>query len=81
VRRFEDAGIEGLRDRRLGRPSPRRADAAEFVRMCMLYRERYRDFTVKRFHEALVREHNYKLCYTVTRLTLQSAGLVQTTRC
>ena len=74
--RFEDEGLEGLRDRRLGAVSPRRADAAEIGRMCGLYRDRYRDFTVKHFHEALTREHNYKLCYTVTRLALQSAGLV-----
>jgi len=47
--------------------------------MCGLYRDRYRDFTVKHFHEALVREHHYKVCYTVTRLALQSAGLVQKT--
>jgi hypothetical protein len=49
-------GIEGLRDRRIGKVSPRR----------------YSDFTVKQ----LVQRHNYKLCYTVTRLSLQAAGLV-----
>jgi hypothetical protein len=77
--RFEGEGPEGLRDRRLGMVSPRRADATEIGRMCGLYRDRYRDFTVKHFHEAMVREHNYRLCYTVTRLALQSAGLVQKT--
>ena len=41
-----------------------------------LFRECYRDFTVKHFHEQLVRRDNYKLCYTVTRLSLQAAGLV-----
>jgi hypothetical protein len=41
-----------------------------------LYRERYADFTAKHFHEQLVRRHGYKLCYTVTRLSLQAAGLV-----
>jgi hypothetical protein len=75
--RFDDAGLEGLRDGRLGMASPRRADTGEIGRMCGLYRDRYADFTVKHFHEALVREHNYKLCYTVTRLALQSAGLVR----
>jgi hypothetical protein len=75
--RFDDEGLEGLRDRRLGAASPRRADTAEIGRMCELYRERYRDFTVKHFHETLAREHTYKLCYTVTRLALPSAGLVQ----
>ena len=75
--RFDEEGVEGLRDRRLGRRSPRRACAAELARMCALYRERYSDFTVKHFHEALIRDHNYHLCYTVTRLSLQSAGLVR----
>jgi len=59
--RFDEAGAEGLRDRRVGRRSPRRASAAELSRMCDLYQERYSDFTVKHFHEALVGEHNYRL--------------------
>lgn len=74
--RYEEEGSEGLRDGRLGKASPRRAPAAELSRMQILYQERYRDFTVKHFHEQLVKRHNYKLCYTVTRLALQGAGLV-----
>src|SRR3974390_551562 len=74
--RCGEAGIEGLRDRRIGKISPRRASARELERMHELYRELYGDFTVKHFHEHLVRRHNYKLCYTVTRLSLQAAGLV-----
>jgi hypothetical protein len=72
--RYEDDGAEGLRDRRLGKVSARRAPASELTRMQILYQERYRDFTVKHFHEQLVQRHNYKLGYTVTRLTLQGAG-------
>jgi Helix-turn-helix domain len=74
--RYEEDGIEGLRDRRIGKVSARRAPARELERMHDLYRERYSDFTVKHFHEQLVRRHNYHLCYTVTRLSLQAAGLV-----
>lgn len=74
--RYEEDGIAGLRDRRIGKISPRRAPARELERMHELYRERYSDFTVKHFHEQLERRHNYKLCYTVTRLSLQAAGLV-----
>jgi hypothetical protein len=74
--RYEEDGIEGLRDRRIGKVSPRRASARELERMHDLYRESYSDFTVKHFHEQLVRRHNYKLCYTVTKLSLQAAGLV-----
>lgn len=74
--RYEEDGIEGLRDRRIGKVSPRRAPARELGRMHDLYRECYSDFTVKHFHEQLVKRHNYKLCYTVTKLSLQAAGLV-----
>jgi transposase len=74
--RYDEEGEEGLRDRRLGRASPRRAPAAELSRMQVLYQERYRDFTVKHFHEQLQQRHDYKLGYTLTRLALQGAGLV-----
>src|SRR5580704_17020896 len=74
--RYEEDGSEGLRDRRVGKVSPRRAPERELERMRELYRERYSDFTVKHFHEQLQRRHNYRLGYTVTRLSLQAAGLV-----
>jgi transposase len=73
--RYDEDGAAGLHDRRLGKPSPRRAPAAELTRMQILYQERYRDFTVKHFHEQLQKQHDYKLGYTVTRLALQGAGL------
>ena len=47
--RYEEDGQDGLRDRRLAKPSPRRAPAAELTRMQRLYQERYRAFTVKHF--------------------------------
>lgn len=78
--RYDEEGRDGLRDRRLGKPSPRRAPAAELTRMQRLYQERYRDFTVKHFHEQLQKRHGYTLCYTVTRLALQAAGLVSKTK-
>ena len=57
-------------------PSPRRAPVAEIERMLGLYRELYRGFTVKHFHEQLGKRHNYTLGYTVTKLHLHRAGLV-----
>jgi hypothetical protein len=69
--RYGEEGPAGLRDRRSGKPSPQRASAAELTRMPQLYR----DFTVKHFHEQLEKRHDYKLGYTVTRLSLQGAGL------
>ena len=75
--RLRDEGPVGLRDRRIGKPSSRRAAVAEIQRMLGLYEERYEGFTVKHFHEQLQKRHNYKLGYTVTRLALHGAGLTK----
>jgi transposase len=75
--RFEEVGADGLGDRRVGRPSPRRAPEEELGRMLGLYRDKYGDFTVKHFHEQLVKRHNYVLGYTVTKLALHAVGLVR----
>jgi transposase len=73
--RHRDAGVTGLRDRRLG-PSPLRAATEEIERMLGLYRDLYRGFTVKHFHEQLAKRHNYTLGYTVTKLHLHRSGLI-----
>jgi transposase len=75
--RLREEGPSGLADRRLGKPSPRRASVSEITRMLELYRGSYADFTVKHFHEQLRKRHGYKLGYTVTKLHLQQAGLVR----
>src|SRR6201998_2035806 len=78
--RYEAEGDDGLIDRRMGRRSPRRAPQEELERMLGLYRDKYEDFTVKHFHEQLVKRHGYKLGYTVTKLNLHAAGLVKPAR-
>lgn len=75
--RLRDEGPVGLRDRRIGKPSSRRAAVEEIGRMLGLYQERYEGFTAKHFHEQLVKRHDYKLGYTVTRLALHGAGLTR----
>ena len=74
--RQQEMGEVGLADRRFG-ASLRRAPVAEIERMLGLYRDLYRGFTVKHFHEQLGKRHNYTLGYTVTKLHLHRAGLVQ----
>jgi transposase len=74
--RYREAGEPGLEDRRLA-PSLRRAPVAEIERMLGLYKSIYEGFTVKHFHEQLTKRHNYTLGYTVTKLYLHRAGLVQ----
>jgi len=75
--RFVEEGRDGLIDRRIGRPSGKRAAEAEICRMLGLYRAHYAGFTVKHFHEQMVKRHGYKLGYTVTKLRLHAAGLVR----
>jgi transposase len=72
--RLRDEGPSGLADRRLGKPSVRRAKAAEIARMLELYSGSYADFTVKHFHERLSKRHDYKLDYTVTKVHLHRAA-------
>lgn len=73
--RHREFGLAGLDDRRLG-PSPRRASVAEIERMLGLYRDLYRGYTTKHFHEQLIKRHGYTLGYTVTKLHLQRSALV-----
>ena len=75
--RYGEEGAAGLRDRRLGKPSPRRAAEDELARARGLYAEMYDGFTVKHFHEKLMERHGYRLGYTVTRLALQASGQVK----
>jgi transposase len=74
--RHRESGLGGVSDRRWA-PSLRRAPVAEIERMLGLYGDIYRGFTVKHFHEQLIKRHNYVLGYTVTKLHLHRAGLVQ----
>lgn len=74
--RYEEAGEEGLVDRRLGKVSPRRVPAEVVEAMLSLYRDRYRGWNVKHFHEHLVRDHNFAWGYTFTKTQLHAAGLV-----
>jgi hypothetical protein len=60
----EEEGVEGLRDRRVGKPSPKRVRAAEAERMLALYDGTYRGWNVKHFHEHLRRDHGFHWGYT-----------------
>ena len=75
TRRYEEEGEAGLVDRRLGRASGRRVPCDRAEEVERLYRERYQGFTVKHFHEHLVKDHGFGWGYTWTKLHLQWAGL------
>jgi len=75
--RFEEEGEAGLADRRLGKPSPTRIEAAEVERMLQLYRTVYCGWNVKHFHEHGVRDHKFTWGYTWTKTQLHAARLVE----
>ena len=75
--RLRDEGPEGLRDRRIGKPSSRRAAVEEILRMLGLYEERYAGFTVPSSSTSIERRHanscmslispRYSTCRCTTR--------------
>ena len=76
TRRYEEEGEAGLLDRRLGKASGRRVPADRAEEVERLYRERYQGFTVKHFHEHLIKDHGFGWGYTWLKLHLQWAGVV-----
>jgi transposase len=75
--RYDEEGLDGLCDRRLGRASARRAPVDEVNRVLELYRSRYTGFTAKHFHDKLRRQHAVRFSYSWTKLRLQDAGLIK----
>jgi len=73
--RFDANGALGLYDRRR-QPSRRQAPALEVKRILTLYRDTYRGFNVRHFHQVARREHGVTLSYSFVKLALQEAGLV-----
>ena len=78
--RYEDDGLAGLVDRRLGKPSWRRVPERDVLRALELYRDVYRGWNVKHFHEHLVRHHSFQWGYTYLKSQLHMAGLVARAR-
>jgi hypothetical protein len=74
--RYEEDGLAGLVDRRLGKPSWRRVAERDVLRALELYRDVYRGWNVKHFHEHMVRDHNFQWGYTYLKTQLHTAGLV-----
>ena len=76
-RRYEERGVDGLLDGRRGRPSPKGAPYADVERVLKLYRQAYRGFNAKHFHEKLMEEHGIGYGYTWVKQLLQEAGYVK----
>lgn len=75
-RRYEEEGLHGLFDRRLGKASSRRVSVDRIEWMLEQYRTRHMGWTVKHFHDHLRAHHGFALSYSWTKTALQRAGLV-----
>jgi len=75
--RYEKYGVEGLRDNRKIKISPKRIPFEVAEKVLQLYRERYRGFNVCHFHEELEDVHKIKISYTWTKNLLQECGLIK----
>lgn len=80
IERYEEAGLEGLIDRRIEDVSHRKAPVDEVVRLQTLYKERYDGWNVKHFYERYQGDHGGQRSYTWVKKRLQADGLVETGR-
>lgn len=78
--RYEEEGVAGLADRRLGKASPKRVPSERVEWLPQLYRTQYRGWNVQHFHEHLVKRFNFRWGYTWTKTQLQVSGLVDRAR-
>lgn len=74
--RYADDGLEGLRDRRVGRVSSRRASDEDVEAVSKLYRDRYKGFSVRHFYEFARRCHALQWSYSWTRIALTRTGAI-----
>ena len=74
IDRYEEAGLEGLIDKRLSQVSQRRAPVDEVLAMTERYRRRHQGWSAKHFH-AWYRKDGGARSYTWVKQALQAAGL------
>jgi len=79
-RRYEEDGLEGLADRRLGKASARRIAVDEVMWMVGQYESHYAGWNVKHFHEHLQARHGVRWSYSWVKTKLQAAELVPRVR-
>lgn len=75
-RRYEEEGLTGLFDKRLGKASVRRVPIDKVTWVLSEYRTRYTGWAIKHFHEHLQKQYNFRWSYTWVKTQLHSSRLV-----
>ena len=76
INRYEENGMDGLLDKRMGEVSNRRAPVDEVLTLTALYLEHYEGWNVRHFHRWYERDHGGTRSYTWVKNCLQAEGLV-----
>lgn len=74
--KYQEEGLDGLIDHRLGQISHRRAAVDEVMALTMLYQTRYQGWNAKHFFSFYKRKHSGTRGYTWVKTTLQKEGLI-----
>ncbi|MBV8310118.1 MAG: ISNCY family transposase [Planctomycetaceae bacterium] len=75
--RYEEEGLAGLADRRLGKASAKRVPVDQVAWLLSEYRSHHLGWNVRHFHEHLRQHHGFRWGYTWTKTQLHTAGLVE----
>lgn len=75
IDRYEEAGMDGLIDKRMNQISQRRAPVDEVMGLTERYRQRHLGWSAKHFH-AWYRKDGGTRSYTWVKQALQTAGLI-----
>jgi Homeodomain-like domain len=75
--RYEEDGLNGLVDRRLGKASLRRVPIDKVTWMLGQYRTHHMGWNVRHFHQHIQKQYGFRWGYTWTKTQLQTAGLVE----
>ncbi len=75
--RYEDEGLAGLVDKRLGKASAKRVPVDKIAWLTEQYRTHHMGWNVKHFHEHLQQQHGFRWGYTWTKTQLHTANLVE----
>lgn len=76
--KYQEHGYDGIVDRRMKRPGPKKVPLEEVNKTLTLYRETYMGFNITHFHEKL-QDHGIRRGYTFVKNLLQTSGLVAKT--
>ena len=76
IDRYEEAGLDGLIDKRMSQLSHRRAPVDEVLRLVDRYRNRHKGWNVKHFHSWYKRDGGQR-SYTWVKNTLHAGGVVK----